>query len=176
MTLAPIRGAPAGATIPDFPAEEPRATPVQPTAPPAPADQPPISSMRQPRTPIEISGGGITLTFRVIPEIPAITRASMTIHVVGRPARSASSTTLGFLRMSAANARAFLTDLRNGRCPIVATGDEDGTVRIEYEITEAGPVFFVRKLGQPNVLHRCVIDRSFDIETAANELLADLGV
>ena len=130
MTLAPIRGAPAGATIPDFPAAEPRATPAQPTAAPATVDQPPISAMRQQQLPIDITGSGITLTFRVIPEIPAITRASMTIHVVADRVGSSSSRTLGFLRMSAANARAFLTDLRNGRSPIVATGDEDGTVQI----------------------------------------------
>jgi hypothetical protein len=61
--------------------------------------------------------------------------------------------------MSAANARAFLTDLRNGRSPIVATGDEDGTVQFEYEITDAGPVLFVRKPAQRHALHRWVIDR-----------------
>jgi hypothetical protein len=132
--------------------------------------------MRQPQTPIEIGGSGITLTFRVIPEIPAITRASMAIHVVANPVGSSAAHTLGFLRMSDANARAFLTGLRDGRSPIVATGDEDGTVQIEYEITEAGPVFFLRNSGEQRALHCCVIDRSLDIEIAANELLADLGV
>jgi hypothetical protein len=77
--------------------------------------------------------------------------------------------------MSAANTRAFLTDLRNGRSPIVATGDEDGTVQIEYEITETGPVFSVRKPGQRHPLRRVVIERSFDMKNTANELLADLG-
>ncbi len=94
----------------------------------------------------------------------------MTVHIVAD-----ASHMLGFLRMSAANARAFLTDLRNGRSPIVATGDEHGTVEIEYEITEAGPVLSVRKSGQRQALHRWVIGR-FDLKTTADDLLADLGV
>jgi hypothetical protein len=77
--------------------------------------------------------------------------------------------------MSAANARAFLTDLRNGRSPIVATGDEDGTVQIEYEITETGPVFWVCKPGQHQPLCRVVIVQSFDMKQTADELLGDLG-
>jgi hypothetical protein len=58
---------------------------------------------------------------------------------------------------------------------IVATGDEDGTVQIEYEIADAKPVLLVRKPGQRHALHRRVIDRSFDLKTTADELLADLG-
>lgn len=65
MTLAPIRGAPPGASIPDFPIKEPRAKPAQPTAAPAAGDQPQTSSMRQRQTPIEIGGSGITLTSKV---------------------------------------------------------------------------------------------------------------
>jgi hypothetical protein len=136
---------------------------------PAKGGQTGISPARQPQTPIEVRGSGITLTFRVLPEMPAISRASMTVHVV------ADAMPLGFLRMSAANARMFLTDLRNGCSPIVATGDEDATVQIECEITDAGPVFLVRKPGQRHALHCCRIDRSFDLKTMANELLADLG-
>jgi hypothetical protein len=173
MTLAPIHGAPPGAPIPDFPIEEPRAKPAQTTE--APGDKPSKSPIRQRQTPIEVSGDGITLTFTVIPELPAIARASMTVHIVADAVRSSSSHTLGFLRMSAANARTFLTDLRNGCSPIVATGDEEGTVEIEYEITEAGSVLLVRKPGQRHALHGWVIDRSFDLKKAANELLADLG-
>jgi hypothetical protein len=148
MTLAPIRGAPPGAPNPDFPIEEPRVKPAQPTAAPASRDQPPMSPVRPRQTPIEIGGGGITLTFRVIPELPAIARASMTVHIVADDGGPSSSHPLGFLRMSAANARAFLIDLRNGRSQIVATGDEAGTVQIELEITEAGPLMLVRKPGQ----------------------------
>jgi hypothetical protein len=77
--------------------------------------------------------------------------------------------------MSASDARAFLSALRDGRSPIVATGDEGGTVQIEYEITEAGPVFFVRKPGERHALHRWIIDGRFDLKTPAIELLADLG-
>jgi hypothetical protein len=93
----------------------------------------------------------------------------MTIHAV------TDATALGFLRMSAASTRAFLTDLWNGRSPIVATGDEDGTVQIEYEIREGGAVFLVHRQNQPNIVHHCIIDRSFDLKTVADELLADLG-
>ena len=117
MTLAPIRGAPPGAPIPDFPVEEPRVKPAQPTAAPASGDQPPKSPIRQRQTPIEIGGDGVVFTFRVIPEQPAIARASMTVHIVADAVGPSSSHTLGFLRMSAENARAFLTDLRNGRSP-----------------------------------------------------------
>jgi hypothetical protein len=77
--------------------------------------------------------------------------------------------------MSAATARTFLTDLRNGRSPNVAAGDEGGTVQIEYEITEAGPVLLVRKPGQRDALHRCMVERRFDLYATAGELLADLG-
>src|SRR5438067_2109911 len=108
MTLAPIRGAPPGAPNPDFPVEEARVNPAQPTAAPASSDQPAISPIRRRQTPIEIGGRGITLTFAVIPELPAIARASMTIDIVADAVGPSSSRTLGFLRMSAANARTFL--------------------------------------------------------------------
>jgi hypothetical protein len=175
MTLAPIRGAPPGAPIPDFPIEEPRVKPTEPNSAQTSCGQPPISPVRRSQTPIEIGGGGITVTFSVIPELPAIARASLTIHIVADAVGPSSSRTLGFLRMSAANAQAFLTALRSGRSPIVATGDEDGTVQIESEITEAGQVLLVRKPGQRDVLHRWVIDRGFDLKTMASDLLADLG-
>src|SRR4051794_38455446 len=121
MTLAPIRGAPPGAPIPDFPVEKPQVKPAQPTVAPAAGDQP---SVRPRQTPFEIGGSGITLTFSVVAELPAIARASMTVHIVADAARPSSSHTSDFLRMSAANARTFLADLRDGRSPIVATGDE----------------------------------------------------
>jgi hypothetical protein len=99
----------------------------------------------------------------------------MIVDIVADAVGSSSSHTVGFLRMSAATARTFLTDLRNGRSSIVATGDEDGTVEIEYEITEAGPVLLVRKPGQRNALHRCVVERRYNLYATAGELLADLG-
>jgi hypothetical protein len=120
--------------------------------------------------PIEIGGGGIALTFRVIPELPAIARPSMTVHII------AESYPLGFLQMSAGNAMAFITDLRNGNSPIVATGDEGGTVQVEIEIAEAGLVLFICKPGHRDALHRWIIGRSLDLRTVADELLADLGV
>jgi hypothetical protein len=177
MTLAPIRGAPPGAPVPDFPIEEPRVKPEEPVATPNHGDQgPKMAPTRRSHTPIEIGCGGIVLTFKVIPELPAIARVSMTIHIVvaDAPGQS-SSATLGFLRMSAANARTFLTDLRNGCSPIVAIGDEDGTVQIEFEIMEAASVVLVREPDQRRVLHRWVFDRRLDLQITADELLADLG-
>jgi hypothetical protein len=87
----------------------------------------------------------------------------------------ANTVALGFLRMSATNARVFLAELRDGRSPTVAVGDEGGTVEIEYEITDAGPAFLVRKAGERHALHRCVIGPYFDLKTLADALLADLG-
>jgi len=172
MTLAPIRGAPPNAPIPDFPIEEARVQPAQPIAAPASGDQPPESPIRQRQTPIEIGGDGIAFTFRVIPEQPAIARASMTVHIL---AVGSSSHIVGFMRMSASNASKFLTDLRNDRSPCVARGDENGDVQIEYESTEAEPVLTVRKPGERDALHRCIIDTEPDLTTIAAELLADLG-
>jgi hypothetical protein len=100
----------------------------------------------------------------------------MTVHVVADATGLSSLQTLGFLRMSATNARAFLIDLRKGRSPIVAAGDEGGTVRIECDITDARSVFSVYETGQPEALRRWSIDRHFDLRTIADELLADLGV
>lgn len=113
------------------------------------------------------------LTFRVAPELPAISRAVMTVHVmaVGPDA----SHRLGFVQMSAANARRFLTDLRTGLSPIVAKGDEDGTVEITFEAADDGAVFAIRKTGEQGALRRCVIDGTFDVTSLADELLGDLG-
>lgn len=175
MTLAPIRGAPPGAPIPDFPVDEPKAKTAQSGAATVPDDQPEAPPFRQPHTPIAVRGNGIVLTFRVIPELPAIARASMTIHVTAQQAGSSSPCTLGFLRMSAAHSRTFLAGLRNGCSPIVAAGDENGTVQLEYEITESQPVMLVRQLAQRHTTHRCVIGEEIDLKTMAAELLADLG-
>jgi hypothetical protein len=175
MTLAPIRGAPPGAPNPDFPVEEYRVTSTLSTSAPAAGEPPANSPVRQPYTPIVVRGSGIVLTFRVIPEQPAIARASMTVHIVADAMGLSSANTLGYLRMSAANARTFLTDMGNGRSPIVAAGDEDGTVRIEFEVTETGMIMSVCSLDERPASHRCIIDRGFDLKALANELLADLG-
>lgn len=174
MTLAPIRGAPPGASIPDFPSEEPNEEPIPPTTTPVPGDQGQVAFTRQPHTPIEISGSHLTLTFRVIPEQPAISRASMTIRAVAET-RGQSSGTLGFLRMSAVAARSFLTALKDDRSPIVATGDEGGTVEVVYVIAESGPAFLIRDVGGCHVVRHLLIHAGFDISTMTNGLLADLG-
>lgn len=175
MPLAPIRGAPPGASIPDFPAEKPTAEPSLATATPTADDQRHLPAARVPHAPIEIPGDRVTLTFRVIPEQPAISRASMTIHVVSHIERDVSHK-VGFLQMSASRARRFLIDLRNRRSPIIAEGDEDGTVGIECEFTGSQHVFSVSTLGERHVMCRVLSDAEFDIETLANHILADLGV
>jgi len=173
MTLAPIRGAPPGAPNPDFPANGMAAKPADPNTT-SPPDAPPQAVPRRQRgAPIEFGGHGAMLTFRVTPELPAISRASMTVHVMA--VEHGSSHRFGFLQMSAANARMFLTDLRNGRSSIVAMGDEDGTVQITFEVTDAGVAFEVQKTSEPRALCRCEMDRTFDIKSMADELLGDLG-
>jgi len=77
--------------------------------------------------------------------------------------------------MSADAARTFLAGLRDRRSPIVATGDEDGTVEVMYEITDRGAMLSVRKTGGQDVLRRFLVDVESDVETLANNLLADLG-
>jgi hypothetical protein len=175
MTLAPIRGAPPGASVPDFPVEKPTAEPSLTTTTPTADDQRHLPAARRPHAPIEIPGGQFTLTFRVIPEQPAISRPSMTIHVVAHVEGHVSHT-VGLLKMSASNAMKFLTDLRNQRSPIIAKGDEDGTVEIECEFRGSRHIFLVRTLGEGHVICRVLTDVEFDIETVANHLLADLGM
>ena len=176
MTLSPIRGAPPGAPIPDFPMDQTPAQPVQPMAAPASGDQPPPCPMRERQRPIEIGGRGISLIFGIIPEQPAIARASMTIHIIAKTVAAPSpSHPLGFLRMSASNARAFLIALRNGAYPVVATGDEDGTWEIELDLAEGAPVVSARERGAGHALHCWNLDRRFDLKAAADGLLADLG-
>jgi hypothetical protein len=171
MTLAPIRGAPLGAPNPPFPTEEPKEKSAQPTAPAITGGQPEALPKRQRGAPVEIACNGCILTLRVIPELPAISRASMSLHIM----TVGPSQSLGFLQMSAENARTFLTDLQNCRFPILATGDEDGTMQIELEATETGLAFCVYNKGEHCVLRRCAIDPSTDTKLMASELLADLG-
>jgi hypothetical protein len=175
MTLAPIRGAPLGASIPDFPVEKPPTQPSPTTARPTTDDQRHLPAGRHPHAPIEIPGDRFTLTFRVIPEQPAISRPSMTIHVVVHIEGHVSHT-VGLLKMSASDAVRFLTDLRNRRSPIIAKGDEDGTVEIECAFTGSRHIFSVRALGKGRVMCRVLSDVEFNIDTVASRLLADLGV
>lgn len=94
----------------------------------------------------------------------------MTIHVV-----SGTSDNLGYLQMSAARAREFLIALRDARSPLVATGDENGTLEITWQSSGSGSIFSIHPLGERHVLHHCLIDQAFDMEFVTNELLADLG-
>jgi hypothetical protein len=175
MTPAPIRGAPPGASVPDFPVEKPTAEPPLTTTTPSADDQRLLAAARRPHTPIEIPGDRFALTFRVIPEQPAISRPSMTIQVVAHVEGHVSHT-VGLLKMSAGNAMKFLSDLRNRRSPIIAKGDEDGTVEIGCEFTGSRHIFSVRTLGEGHVICHMLSDVEFDIETVANPLLADLGI
>ena len=174
MALAPIRGAPPGAPNPDFPIGKPRSAPAQPAATKPSDDQPQVPPPRQRGTPVEIDADGHPLTFKVIPEIPAIKRASMTIDVAATG--SPSSRPLAFLQMSAVKARVFLTDLRCGRCPIAATGDEDGTLEIRYENAGSGPAFSVYKPGERCASDRYVFYLTFDMSVVVDDLLGDLGL
>lgn len=172
MTLAPIRGAPPGAPNPDFPMSGAEAKPACPNPMSFPDASPPGVPRRQRGTPIDV-GIGAMLTFRVIPEQPAISRAVMTVHVTA--VEAGSSHRLGFLQMSADNARVFLTDLKNRRSSVVALGDEDGTVQITFDVSDDGVVFAVHQTVEPGVLRRGLIDRTFDMTRMAEELLDDLG-
>jgi hypothetical protein len=175
MTLAPIRGAPPGASIPDFPVEEPMAEPPLTTATATADDERQMPAARQPYASIEIPDGRFTLVFKVIPEQPAISRASLTIHVHARVEEDVSHS-VGHLKMSARGARMFLTELRNRRSPIIARGDEDGSVEIECEYAGSQHIFSVRAPGQRHDTCRVVSGIESDIEVLANHLLADLGV
>ena len=173
MTLAPIRGAPPGAPNPDFPIEEPKRLSIPSTTVSNLSNPADLAPRRQRGAPIEIGGDGVTLTFKVIPELPAISRATMTVRVLA--VEPNSSHLAGSLQMSAANARVFLANLRNGGSSIVAVGDEDGTVQVTFQFTDAGTLVAIQKASEPGALRHCVIDRTFDIKSMAEELLADLG-
>lgn len=173
MSLAPIRGAPPGAPNPDFPTGGAAAKPAAANVTPPSGVLPQIVPRRQRGAPIEFGDQAVTLTFQVTPELPAISRAMMIVHVtaVGPGATHRP----GFLQMSAAKARRFLIDLRNGRSSVVAKGDEDGTVEITFEVTGAEMVCAIRTTSEAGAWCCCVIDRTFDITSMADELLGDLG-
>jgi hypothetical protein len=99
----------------------------------------------------------------------------MTIHAIANAAAPSATDTLGSLQMSAPRAREFLTDLRNGRSPIIATGDEGGTVQINYAVTTAGAVFSVHRPGERQAVCQCAVDPTCDMGFTCDELLADLG-
>jgi hypothetical protein len=171
MTLKPIPGAPIDAPIPDFPTGEPGplVVPASPLTrrsvdPPPPA----LSPVRQPG-PIEIRGDGDTiLTFRVVPEVPAINRASMTISLTGDPGMMSQ------LDLATDEAKTFLQALRDGPWPIVVANGRAAFL-LEFAITEDGPVFTISKPGQAHAALRFNAGRSYDVKAMAAHLLADLG-
>jgi hypothetical protein len=179
MTLKPIPGAPIDAPIPDFPTGEPgplivpesRFTrrvvePVPLSPPPAPARHP---------GPIEIrGGGGSALTFRSIPEIPAINRSSMTISITGEPAGDFFSRTMPHLDLATDKAKTFLLALRDGDGPVVVADSRTG-FQVEYVIAADGPAFVVSKVGQAQTSRRFGAGWDYDVKTMAAHLLADLG-
>ena len=182
MTLKPIPGAPIGAPIPDFPTGEPgplvvpasRFTrrPVEPL--PFLCAHALMSPARRPG-PVEIRGNGdSTLTFRCIPEVPAINRSSMTISITGEPTGDDSTRMMPHLDLATDEAKAFLLALRDGDSPIVIADSRTG-FQVEFAIAEDGPTFTVSKPGQERTLRRFNAGWSYDVKAMAAHLLADLG-
>jgi hypothetical protein len=182
MTLRPIPGAPIGAPIPDFPTGEPgplmapesrftrRPVEFLPFAPPSPVPSP----TRRPG-PVEIRGDGIgILTFRCIPEIPAINRSSMTISITGEPMGDYSPQMTPHLNLPTDKAKAFLLALRDGDSPIVIA-DSRNAFQVEFVIAEDGPTFTVSQPGQECTSRRFNAGWGYDVKTMAAHLLADLG-
>jgi hypothetical protein len=179
MTLKPIPGAPIGAPIPDFPTGEPgplvvpesrfARRPVPPSSP-----SPPLALARRPG-PVEIRGSDAsTLTFRAIPEVPAINRSSMTISITGEPTCDYSPQPMPQLNLSTDKAKAFLLALRDGGSPVVIA-DSRTSFQVEFAITEDGPVFTVSQPGQERTVRKINAGWSFDVKTMVAHLLADLG-
>ena len=180
MTLKPIPGAPNDAPIPDFPTGNPgplvvpqsrftRRSVVLPS--PVPAL---LAQARRPG-PVEIRGiGNSIVTFRAIPEIPAINRSSMTISITGDPAGDYSPQTTPHLDVSTDDAKAFLLALRDGESPIVIADSRSG-FQVEFVVAEDGPGFTVSKSGRASTFRRFNVRSIGDVKTMAAHLLADLG-
>jgi hypothetical protein len=177
MTLKPIPGAPVDAPIPDFPTGEPGPLVVPASqftrrpVEPLPSSLPPSAPVPARRPgPIEIRGiGDSILTFRSIPEIPAINRSRMTISVTGE-----ATGEMPHLDLATDQAKAFLLALRDGDSPIVIA-DSRSAFQLEFAIAEDGPVFIVSKPGQEHTYRQFNVGSSFDVKTMAAHLLADLG-
>jgi hypothetical protein len=184
MTLKPIPGAPIDAPIPDFPTGEPgplvvpssRLTrrPVEPSPISFPPPSPSLSPARRPG-PVEIRGSGdSTLIFRVIPEVPAINRSSLTISIIGEPTGDYSPRMVPHLDLAIDEAKAFLLALRDGDSPIVIA-DNRTAFQVEFAIAEDGPTFTVSKPGQEHTARRFNAGWSCDVKAMAAHLLAELG-
>ena len=182
MPLKPIPGAPIDAPVPEFPTGEPgllvvpvsqyTRRPVEPL--PCSLPPPSLSQARRPG-PVGIRGDGdSTLAFRVIPEVPAINRSSMTISITGEPTGDYPPQMMPHLDLATNEAKAFLLALRDGDSPIVITDGRTG-FRVEFAIAEDGPTFTVSKPGQEHAARRVNAGRSYDVKAMAAHLLADLG-
>jgi hypothetical protein len=182
MTLRPIPGAPVDAPIPDFPAGEPGPLVVpesrftrRPVSPSLSSVPPPVLPPARRPGPIEIRGeGDRILTFRCIPEVPAINRSSMTISIAGEPAGDYAPRTMPHLDLTTDQAKAFLLALRDSGEPIVAADSRTG-IQVEFAIGENGPVFTVSKPGHDHASRRFPIGGSNDVKAMAAHLLAELG-
>jgi hypothetical protein len=125
--------------------------------------------------PVEIRGGGdSTLTFRAIPEIPAINRSSLTISIIGEPTGDYSPQMMPLLELATDKAKVFLLALRDGDSPVVIT-DNRSAFQVEFAIADDGPVFIVSKPGHERTSRRFNLGWSYDVKTMAAHLLADLG-
>jgi hypothetical protein len=186
MTLKPIPGAPIDAPIPDFPTGEPgplvvpasrfarRSAEFLPSSLPPPAPMPSLSPARRPG-PVKIGGDGDrTLTFRCIPEVPAINRSSMTISITGEPTEDDSPRVMPHLDLATDEAKAFLLGLRDGNPPILVADSRSG-FQVEFAIAEDGPTFTVSKPGQELTAQRFNCGSGYDVKAMAADLLADLG-
>ena len=186
MTLKPIQGAPIGAPIPDFPTGEPGPLVIPasrftrsprgsvPFSFSSPAPAPPLVLARRPGQ-VEIRGSGnSTLTFRCIPEVPAINRSSMTISITGEPTEDDSPRVMPHLDLATDEAKAFLLGLRDGNPPILVADSRSG-FQVEFAIAEDGPTFTVSKPGQELTAQRFNCGSGYDVKAMAADLLADLG-
>jgi hypothetical protein len=186
VTLKPIQGAPIGARIPDFPTGKPesvavptsgsRRGPVEPLefSRPLPAPAVPPLPARRPG-PVEIRGSdNSTLTFRSIPEIPAINRSSMIISITCEPTGSCSLRRTLHLHLTTGEAGAFLRALGDGNSPIVAADSRSG-LQIEFAMAEDGPAFTVSEPGLASTSRRFNAGLSFDVKRMAAHLLTALG-
>jgi len=179
MTLKPIPGAPIDAPVPDFPTGNPRPLVMPATqltrraVGPSPPSLPPAAPSPAWRPgPVEIHGDGDSiLTFRVIPEVPAINRSSMTISIAGGPP---GDQMVPRLDLTTDEAKAFLLALRDGMSPIVVT-DSRTALQVEFAIAEDGPTFTVGKPPQAHTTRRFNAGSSHHVSAMATRLLAELG-
>jgi hypothetical protein len=135
---------------------------------------PEVSPVRPPG-PVDIRGSGdSTLTFRCIPEIPAISRSRMIISIIGEQTGDYSPQAMPHVELATDKAKAFLLALRDGNRPI-EVADNRSAFQVEFAVSEDGPTFTIRKPGQARAFRKFNAGWSFDVKAMAAHLLADLG-